>query len=305
MGYQPMLFVRHGLVAHATKTLLCDNHSMARSIKDMVVVVTGASAGIGKALCETLDRQGATLVLSARREDRLKALNQSLGSKHFVAPADVSKQEDCFRLIESAVQRFGRIDTLVCNAGFGFYAAMKDTPPARVREIFETNVYGTTDCIAAALPGLMNQPLREGFRAQVMIVSSFVARRSVPCLGPYSATKAAQLSIAEALRVELRDKQIAVTTVHPIMTRTEFGDAAEAMGELKLPRDGDAMVQSVEHVVARMTIAIRNPRPEVWPSRPSRWVASLGTLFPRLMDRGMLKYFHNLQKANPGSSITH
>ncbi len=303
MGHQPMLFVRHGLVAHATETLLCDNHSMTRTLKDMVVVVTGASAGIGKALCEHLDKKGATLVLSARREDRLTALNQTMGSRHFVVPADVSKQEDCFRLIESAVQRFGRIDTLVCNAGYGFYAAMKDTPPARVREIFQTNVYGTTDCIAAALPGMMNQPLREGFRAQVMIVSSFVARRSVPCLGPYAATKAAQLSIAEALRVELCDKWIAVTTVHPIMTRTEFGVAAEAMGEIKLPRDGNSVVQTVDHVAARMVAGIRRPGKEVWPSRPSRWLAGLATFVPGLVDRALLRYFHKLQQANPSSSI--
>lgn len=244
------------------------------------------------------------LAMSARREDRLTALNQSLGGKHLVVPADVSRQADCFKLIETTLQRFGRIDTLVCNAGYGFYAAMKDTPPERIRAIFETNVYGTTDCIAAALPTMLGQPVRDGYRAQVMIVSSFVARRSVPCLGPYAATKAAQLSIAESLRVELRDKQIAVTTVHPIMTHTEFGVAAEAMGEIKLPRDGDAMTQTVEHVVGLMMAGIRKPRAEVWPSRPSRWVAGLGTLFPGLMDRGMLKYFRNLQRANPDAGIS-
>ena len=276
---------------------------MARSLKDMTVVVTGASAGIGKALCEELDKLGAKLVLSARRDDRLQQLNAKLGGRHLVVQADVSKQEDCLRLIETAQQTLGRIDTLVCNAGYGFYSTVRDTPPERLREIFATNVFGTTDCLQAACPGMLRQPLRDGYRGQMMIVSSFVARRAVPCLGPYSATKAAQLSIAEAMRVELRDQRIAVTTVHPIMTRTEFGTASEQLGDLTLPRDGDSMTQTVEHVVGRMVQAIQKPRPEVWPSRPSRWVAGFGALLPGLMDRGMLKYFHNLQRTNPNASI--
>lgn len=269
----------------------------------MVVVITGASAGIGKALAIALDAGGARLILSARREDKLAALNQQLGGKHFVVPADVSKREDCERLIAMTVEKFGRIDTLVCNAGYGFYFLQQDTTPEKMREIFNTNVFGTTDCIHAALPGLIAQPLRDGYRAQVMIVSSFVARRAVPCLGAYSATKAAQLSIAEALRVEMKSSHIAVTTVHPIMTKTEFGTAAESMGEIRLPRDGDSLQQTVEHVAKRMVVGIVRPRPEVWPSRPSRWIASLATLMPRVMDRGMHSYLQKLAAVNPGSSI--
>jgi len=269
----------------------------------MVVVVTGASAGIGKALCEALDSRGAKLVLSARREDKLRDLNRSLGSRHLVVPADVSKLEDCVRLVETSMQSLGRIDTLVCNAGYGFYFPLVDTTPQQMRDIFATNVYGTTDCIHAALPGMLQQPVRDGYRGQVMLVSSFVARRAVPCLGAYSATKAAQLSIAEALRVELKSQQVAVTSVHPIMTKTEFGAVAEQQGEIRLPRDGDSLQQTVEHVAKRMVAAIERPRPELWPSRPSRWVASLGTLLPRLMDKGMSSYLRKLQRVNPNSSI--
>ena len=191
----------------------------------------------------------------------------------------------------------------MCNAGYGFYFPIWETSPQMMREIFATNVFGTTDCIHAALPHLLGQEVRDGYRAQVMIVSSFVARRSIPLLGPYAATKAAQLSIAEAMRVELRGKQIAVTTVHPIMTKTEFGSAAESMGEIKLPRDGDSVTQTVEHVAARMAAGIRKPSPEVWPSRPSRWLAGLSTLMPRVADRAMLKYFRKLQATNPSASI--
>ncbi len=242
-------------------------------------------------------------MLSARREEKLRELNGLLGSRHIVVPADVSKQADCERLIAESIKQCGRIDTLVCNAGYGFYFPIWETSPQQMRDIFATNVFGTTDCIHAALPQLVGQPVREGYRAQVMIVSSFVARRSIPLLGPYAATKAAQLSIAESMRVELKAKQIAVTTVHPIMTKTEFGTAAEAMGEIRLPRDGNSVRQTVEHVAARMVAGIQKPVPEVWPSRPSRWVAGVSTLLPRLADRAMGKYFRKLQETNPSSSI--
>lgn len=265
----------------------------------MVVVITGASAGIGRALAEHMHARGAKLVLSARRLELLEALNQSLGGQHLVVTADVAKQEDCRRLIDVAIARFGRIDTLVCNAGYGIYFPVHQTSPQQMRDIFATNVFGTTDCIDAALPHLLKQPPRDGWRGQVVVVSSFVGRRAVPLMGAYSATKAAQLSIAEAMRVELRDQRIAVTSVHPIMTKTEFGQVAEAASPTKLPASNrDRFQQSVEHVVRRMIAAIERPQPEVWPSRPSRWLAGLGTLMPKLIDRGMAQYLQKVEAAN-------
>src|SRR5688572_20284128 len=224
--------------------------SRRRNVRDMIVVITGASAGIGKALAEMLAPRGAKLVLAARRADRLDALNVALGGQHLTVVTDVAKREDCERLIASSIERFGRIDTLVCNAGYGYYRLVADTSPDDVRKMFATNVFGTTDCIAAAAPHLLKQLPRDGYRAQVMIVSSAAARRSPPYLGPYGATKAAQLSIAEAMRVELAPQHIAVTSVHPIMTKTEFGEVAEAAGDVRLPRTGAS--QSVEQVAAAM-----------------------------------------------------
>jgi short-subunit dehydrogenase len=138
----------------------------------------------------------------------------------------------------------------------------------------------------------------EKWRGQIMIVSSAAARRGVPFLGPYSATKAAQLSMAEALRIELRPLRIAVTSVHPIMTKTEFGTVAEQRaGSAKLPR-GDRFTQTVDHVARRMVAAIRNPVPEVWPHRPSRWALGMAALFPRFADRMMGKYARDIETQN-------
>src|SRR5262245_26754516 len=175
-----------------------------RTLKDMVVVITGASAGIGKALAEQLGGAGAKLVLSARRTDRLEELNRALGGGNLVIPADVSKPEDCRALIEQTVQRLGRIDTLVCNAGYGIYKRVAQTSLDDTRAIFAANVFGTTDCIHYALPAMGRQEPRDGLRGQIMIVSSCVARRGIPFLGMYSATKAAQMALSEALRVELQ-----------------------------------------------------------------------------------------------------
>jgi short-subunit dehydrogenase len=270
---------------------------MPRKLNDMVVVITGASAGIGKALAERLSARGAALVLAARRLERLEELNQEMSARHLVVRADVARREDCQTIVDRALERFGRIDTLVCNAGYGLYKKMSDTSPEDVRRIFATNVFGSTDCIYAALPSMLRQAPRDDWRGQIMLVSSCVARRAIPFLGAYSATKAAQLSLSEAMRVELTPDRIAVTCVMPIQTKTEFGRVAQTQGGVKIARG--PVGQTVQHVVRRMTDAIVKPRAEVWPFRPARWAFGLGTLFPRLVDRAMNDYRRKVEMVNP------
>ncbi len=257
----------------------------------MVVVITGASSGIGRALAVGLAARGANLVLTARRLDRLNALNDQLGGNHLVVQADVACSEDCRRLVDESVKHFGRIDTLVCNAGYGLAKTIADTNAEEFRKIFQTNVFGTTEVAVAAIPFLKNQPERDGWRGQIMIVSSAVARRGLPYFGAYSATKAAQLSIAEALRVELQPLKIAVTSVHPVGTETEFFDLAGQNGGSVVPPPGKGEVrQTAETVAAKMIKAIEKPRPEVWPLASARLGISIGTLVPGLVDRALRNY---------------
>jgi short-subunit dehydrogenase len=270
---------------------------VAREIRNMVVVITGASAGIGRALAENLSQQGAMLVLSARRVEKLDELNRELGAKHLTVRADVSQTQDCTALVEQSISRFGRLDTLVCNAGYGIARAVADSTHDDVASMFATNVYGTLDPIRAAVPVMRKQYLRDGYRGQIMIVSSAAARRGLPFFGIYSATKAAQLSLAEALRVELKPDDIAVTSVHPIGTQTEFFTVAQDLGGLKMPPQGTGEVRQSPSTVARkMVRAIERPRPELWPMRPARWGVSIGTLMPSLVDRVMAKYRGDFQK---------
>lgn len=270
---------------------------MSRELKDMVVVITGASAGIGKALAQILAPRGVKLVLSARRADRLHALNQQLGGGHLCLAADVSKQADCHTLIENSIRRFGRIDTLVLNAGYGIYKAVHNTPPHEWREIFNTNVFGTTDCIHAAVPKMLTNEFRDDWRGQIMVVSSVVARRGVPYMGAYSATKAAQLAICESMRVELAPRKIAVTSVHPIQTKTEFGEFAMKTSGLSMPRAPKG--QRVEQVAAAMLSAIVEPHAEVWPYEPARWLFCAATLLPNFGDRQMAGYRDKILRENP------
>jgi short-subunit dehydrogenase len=256
-----------------------------RELKDMVVAITGASAGIGRALATELHRHGARLALAARREDALVALNTELGGRHLVRRCDVAQPDDCTAFIAATQARYGRLDTLVCNAGYGIARRIGEMTAAEWQAIVATNLYGTTDCIRAALPGMSAQDERDGWRAQVMIVSSCLARRAGPEGGAYAATKAAQLSVAEALRLEVAERRIAVTSVHPIGTATEFWDAAKAIGGRAPVRSAGEPTQSAATVAERMVAAIRRPRPEVWPYPLARLVFSFATLCPSFTDR--------------------
>jgi short-subunit dehydrogenase len=250
----------------------------------MTVIVTGASAGIGRALAEELSRRGARLALAARRADRLEELNRALGGRHLVVPTDVAVREQCEALVARALAHFGRLDTLVCNAGFGFLRPVAETSAPELQRIFQTNLFGTTDCLRPAVAAMRTQAPREGWRGQVVIVTSAVARRALPYFGAYSATKAAQLSLAEAMRVELRRERIAVTSVHPVGTDTEFGDVSAAQSGGRRPETRGEVRQSAQTVARAIVKGIERPTPEVWPLRPARWALCLAALLPRVAD---------------------
>jgi short-subunit dehydrogenase len=176
---------------------------------------------------------------------------------------------------------------LVCNAGYGLVRRVAETTPAEMRRIFEVNVFGTTDLIHAAVPVMLKQEPREGLRGHIVLVSSAAARRGLPFFGAYSATKAAQLSIAEGARLELRPQRIAVSSVHPIGTDSDFFTTAAAVSRTRIPkRHGIEVHQTPEKVARKVVDGIERPRRvEVWPMPVARWGLSLATLMPRVVDR--------------------
>ncbi len=272
---------------------------MARNLRDMVIAITGASAGIGLEAARMLAGSGARLSLCARRLERLEEISREMGVPTLVTRADVGVPEDCRAFIERTIREFGRIDTLICNAGYGVYKPVEETSAEEVQQMMQVDVVGTTECIRHCIPHMKGNPITNGWRGQIMVISSAAARRGTPFIGVYSGAKAAQLALSEALRVELRDFRIAVTTVHPTPTKTEFRQVAERLGTYKLPPSSNFIkTQTAEEVARAMVKGIVRPVPEVWPWRSAGWGLSAGTLVPRLMDRLMYRYYDGVLRFN-------
>ncbi len=255
---------------------------MAQDLAGIVAVVTGASAGIGRATALAMARQGARVVLAARRRDRLEALAREIraaGSQALVVPADVARREDVRTVIGSAIEGLGRLDILVNNAGLGHYAPLEETPPEVFQYLWDVNVMGMVYGIQEALPFMRRQG-----RGHILNVSSVAGKRGGAGNSAYNATKFAQIGISEALRLELWRTGIYVSVVCPVVTDTEFFDVTARRSAGRRPRFGGP-VQSPEHVAACILRCIRRPRPEVFPFRTARLYTVLGALSPRLADR--------------------
>src|SRR5580765_705333 len=156
-----------------------------------VVAITGASAGIGRATALRLARDGAALVICARRAGRLDAVAAEImaaGGEALPIVADVTRGADMDRLVAHAIERFGRLDVMMCNAGFGVAGAIDDVPPDQMQQLLDVNYTGTYHATRAALAVFRRQQ-----SGHVIIVSSIVGRRGVPYMGAYAASKFAQV----------------------------------------------------------------------------------------------------------------
>ena len=252
-----------------------------------VVAITGASAGIGRATALRLARDGAAIVACARRADRLEQLRQEIeaaGGRALTVVADVTREDEMNGLVARAVEQFGRLDVMVCNAGFAIYGAIDDITPAQMHRLVDTNYFGTYHATRAALPVFRRQGT-----GHVIMVSSIVGKRGVPFMGAYSATKFAQVGLAECLRSEVEGSGIHVSVVYPISTPTEFT-------EVMLRETGSPITQSVgprqtaEQVADAIAGAIARPVPEVYPYTKSRGLVWLNAIAPGFCDRLVKKY---------------
>ena len=249
-------------------------------VRDAVVIVTGASAGIGRETALEFARQGARVVLAARREDRLHALATeiaALGGEALVAPTDVARSADIDRLVRVTLDRFGRIDVLVNNAGFGFSGTIEETTEADMRELMDVNYMSAFNATRAVLPHM-----RARRRGHIVNVASVVGKIAFPFHGAYSATKFAMIAMTEALRGELDGSGVTATVVLPGTTRTEFFDAQRTNdGHVSAPTGP----QQNPDVVARAIVrSVRSATPEVNMVRMFRFAYGLNGFFPFLRD---------------------
>jgi NADP-dependent 3-hydroxy acid dehydrogenase YdfG len=245
------------------------------------VAITGASAGIGWACALAFARAGSRLALGARRADRLEALAaevRALGAQALVMPLDVAEAADVRRFVAATVEAYGRLDVIVNNAGYGVRGRVEETPVEDYRRLMEVNFLGTVHGCQAALP-LMR---RQG-HGVIINVSSIVGHRALAGGGAYAATKAAQISLTEALRLELRGTSIAACTVHPIGTHTEFSEvAARASAGRKGGPFGP--MQSADAVARAVVSCARRPRPEVFPYPMARAIVWVNAVAPGFIE---------------------
>jgi short-subunit dehydrogenase len=252
-----------------------------------VIAITGASAGIGRATALRLARDGASVAICARRADRLDVVAAEIvaaGGQALAVPADVTRAADMDAFVARTVERFGRLDVMMCNAGFGIAGAIDDIAPDQMQKLMDINYTGTYHATRAALPLFRRQ--RSG---HVIMVSSIVGKRGVPFMGAYSATKFAQVGLAECLRSELRGSGIYVSVVYPVSTETEFFEVMSRETGTAVTRAAGPR-QSVEQVADAIAKAIRRPVPEVYPHAKSRALVILNALAPGFTD-GIVKRF--------------
>ena len=187
-----------------------------------IVAITGASAGIGRATAVRLARDGASVAICARRGDllyRVATEIEAAGGKAMPMVADVSSERDMDELVRLTLDRYQRLDVMICNAGFGVAGEIEAVSAEQMRHILDVNYLGTYYAARAALPVFRRQGA-----GHLIVVSSIVGKRGVPYMGAYSATKFAQVGLAESLRAELAGSDIHVTVVFPVSTETEFVD---------------------------------------------------------------------------------
>src|SRR5262245_60479213 len=185
-----------------------------------VVAITGASAGIGRATALRLARDGASVAGCARRAERLEELSKAIvqaGGRAFTAAVDVTDEPAVSRFVTQTIETFGRLDVMICNAGFGIYGEIDAITPEQMRRLIDVNYLGTYYATRAALTEFRRQN-----QGHIIVVSSIVGQRGVPYMGAYSATKFAQVGMAECLRAEVAGSNIHVSVVYPISTETEF-----------------------------------------------------------------------------------
>ena len=193
---------------------------MAERLKNRVVVITGASAGIGQACARALMREGASLVLTARRQDRLEQLvaeAKQLGLSALFVVGDAREEATARRTVDQAVQSFGRIDILINNAGVGNYKNLVDSSVDDYDEMMDSNMRSTFLFTRHTVPVMIKQ--RDGL---ILMISSMAGVYGFAGEAAYCATKFAQVGFAQGLDKELRPHGIKVGTINPGGVKTEF-----------------------------------------------------------------------------------
>ena len=248
-----------------------------------VVVITGASSGIGKALAIECASRGAKLALAARRTERLLELEKELpGTEILSVKTDVSKEEDCKNLIKQTIQQYGKIDVLINNAGISMRALFADLDLEVMKRLMEVNFWGTVYCTKYALPHLLKS------KGTVVGVISIAGYIGLPGRTGYSASKYAIRGFLDALRTENLKTGLHVMVTAPGFTASEVRQAAltaNGSQQGETPRDESKMMSSEECARHIAHAIVRKKRELILTFTEGKLTVFLGKFLPKLVDR--------------------
>jgi short-subunit dehydrogenase len=229
-------------------------------VKNKIVIVTGASSGIGLAAAKLLTERGAKLALVSRSKEKLEELSKEL-PESIAIPADMTKPDDIKRMVEQTIDHFGRIDILVNNAGQGYYATLEKTNLDIFHHIFDLNLTGSLIAMQQVVPIMRRQG--EG---AIINISSGTALMHLPNLGVYSSSKRALAGISLTAREELKKDNIIVGVVYPYITLTNFGKNTirDPHGEDWLPGESPTPADTADYVAQKILEGIENGDAEIF-----------------------------------------
>lgn len=259
---------------------------MAKPLNQQIVLITGASSGIGRLTAELLAQAGAKLVLAARNETALAQtaeICRQRGTEALAIPTDVSHREQVQHLINSALAHFGRIDTLINNAGVTEYGYVDDMPVEEIERVMQVNFMGQVYAIKALLPHFKEQKA-----GTIINVSSGLGERAVPLQAAYCASKHAVKGFTEALRLELKKDYPAInlTLIMPSSINTPLFSHARTRLPVK-PRPVPLVYQP--EVAAKAIVeAVAQPKRDVVVGEAAKMLIWLQHLSPSLVDRMLL-----------------
>ncbi|WP_261302858.1 SDR family oxidoreductase [Paenibacillus andongensis] len=195
------------------------------SLAGKVALVTGASSGIGASIARKLAKRGVHVTVVAHRRERLDELVQELHKEELyevmAVTADIQNAEEVQHVVNAIINRWGRLDIVVANAGFGYRSTLVDVDLERWEEMYRTNVHGLMLTLRYGLPPMLGQG-----KGDIIIISSIAGKEVIAGGGPYSATKYGVNALASALRLETLSQGIRVTTIQPGAVATEFSQVA-------------------------------------------------------------------------------
>ncbi len=257
----------------------------SKSLQGKVILITGASSGIGEALARECARYGASVVLAARRKQRLDKLAEDInkfGGEALAVKTDISKEEDVRRMVTVTMKRFKHIDVLVNNAAYGVFGPVDEIPPKEMRRIFNVNFFGMFYCCRETIPVMKKQG-----KGHIINISSIAGIIALPMTSAYNATKFAMNGFSDAMRRELSPSKIDVSVIYPGSVETEFYENWVNVYDQPVRKQSRLLYQSVEAVARAIVRCIRSPRAHVFPALPIRFAANAHRLCPSGIDIAM------------------